>query len=273
MTVPARRRLPTGLSGRPTRLFPVRVARRTALTPHMARITFEGPALADFADDGPDQRVKLILPRADGPGLDLPADLTPLDILALPEAERPLMRTYTVRDADPEARRVSVDFALHHPAGPATEWAAAARPGAEAALFGPVAAYAPPPDTAWQLIAGDETALPAIAAIVERLPARMPAHVVVSVPAPSAVLPLAVRPDTNVTWLPRTTGEPEGAEDRLTAAVRAANLPPGPGYAWVAAEQSVAGSVRRHLVHERGMDRDRIYFSGYWRRGKSEGDA
>ncbi|MEU8733338.1 MULTISPECIES: siderophore-interacting protein [Streptomyces] len=276
MTVPPTpTRGPVGLTGRPARLFSVHVARNTRLTPHMIRVTLRGESLTAFVGDGPDQRIKLLLPRHPSQSLDALHSLTPRQMRELPDAERPVMRTYTIRSHDPSAGEVEIDFALHTPVGPATRWAIDAVPGQPAAFFGSVAAYDPPADTGWQLVVGDDTALPAVAAILESPSAPATTHAYVSVTDASAVLPLTTRVGTTVTWLPRDGGSGSGDDDHgasLVSAVRRASLPTGPGYVWLAAEQSVARDIRAHLVHERGMDRERVYFSGYWSRGRAEGE-
>ncbi|WP_159324439.1 siderophore-interacting protein [Streptomyces tendae] len=134
--------------------------------------------------------------------------------------------------------------------------------------------WGPPAGTGWQLVVGDDTALPAIAAILESASAPATTHAYVSVTDASAVLPLTTRAGTTVTWLPRDGGSGSGDDHgaSLVSAVRGASLPSGPGYVWLAAEQSVARNIRAHLVHDRGMDRERVYFSGYWSRGRAEGE-
>jgi len=53
----------------PFRFFPVEVARVARLSPNFLRVTFTGDDLDKFADNGFDQRCKLLLPLA-GSGLD-----------------------------------------------------------------------------------------------------------------------------------------------------------------------------------------------------------
>ena len=146
---------------------------------------------------------------------------------------------------------------LHRPAGPASEWAARAAVGDRVAVYGAWAEYEVPPDAEWQLIAGDHTALPAIAAIVKRLPAEACAQVVVEVPGPDDRIDL---PGTQ--WV-YTAGAVPGTE--LMRAVRALPALSGPGYGWVAAERETAAALRRHLVNDRSLTPDRVMFMGYWR--------
>ncbi len=271
---PTPTRAPVGLTGRPARLFLAHVVRRTHLTPHMIRVTLGGDSLTEFVGDGPDQRIKLLLPRHPAQDMGRLYGLTPKQMRQLPDTERPLIRTYTIRSHDPAAGEVEIDFALHMPVGPATQWAIDAVPGQPAAFFGSVAAYNPPADSRWQLIVGDDTALPAVAAILESSSAPQPTQVYLSVTTASGVMPLPNRDGAAVTWLPRDSDGP-GHDDHgasLVSAISQAELPTAPGYVWLAAEQSVVRDIRAHLVHERGMDRGRVYFSGYWSRGKSEGE-
>jgi NADPH-dependent ferric siderophore reductase len=222
------------------------------------------------------------------------------------------MRTYTVRAARPSAREIDVDLVLHGASGPASAWAERAAVGDEVALVGPDARFDgaaggfewhPPAAPSCVLLAGDETAVPAIGAIVESLPAGSPARVFLEVPTAADILPLTLPAGVELTWLPRRTGAagtpaPHGA--RLTeAVVRAAaefpgvarrpqerpddgdvdteivwEVPPtasavsGP-YAWLAGEAGVITGLRRLLVRETGLDRRSVAFMGYWRAGRS----
>jgi len=258
-------------SVREMRLYPVQVARAVAISPHLRRVTVTGAELTGFPFAGPDQRVKLMLPHPGEDILRFDGATTIPEFLALPVDTRPIMRTYTVRHHRPAAAELDIDFALHGDpahAGPASRWATTARPGDPAALYGPAASYAPPADTQWQLIAGDESALPAVAAILERRPDRVAAQALIEVPDTDDRQPLG-RCGTIVSWFSRD-GEPAHESRRLLDAVRDLTLPAGPGYVWLAGESGVVTALRRHLVNDRGLDRDRITFTGYWRHGHAE---
>ena len=244
----------------PMAMYHVDVAAVRELTPAMRRITLAGPSLTAFADDGPDQRCKLFLPRPGSTGRRSPAVTAgTAHWLALPDGERPVMRTYTVRHARPEQGELDIDIVLHGDAGPGTAWARRAAPGDRVAMFGAYAEYDPPPDTRWQLLVGDETALPAIAAACERLPAGTRATVVVEVAGPAEEQPLAG--DVAVTWVHR-------GRQHLAAALRGLHLPRTTGgYAWVGGEASSVKAARRQLLAEHGLHRDRVTFMGYWKRG------
>ena len=181
------------------------------------------------------------------------------------------MRTYTIRNHRPGESEVDIDFALHGTPGPASRWAVVARPGDHAVLYGPAASYLPPEDNRWSLIAGDESALPAIGAILEHRPADAVARVLVEVPDERDSQPFECAADADVTWLIRR-GAPAERSRLLPNAVRAMTLPARP-YVWLAGEASIVTSIRRHLVHERGIDRTAVTFTGYWRHGRTENDA
>jgi NADPH-dependent ferric siderophore reductase len=248
-------------------MHPVRVKASRRLGPQLVRITLSGPTLADFVDDGPDQRCKIFLPRDGHTAPPVPGGPDWYEAWrALPDDIRPIMRTYTIRYSRPELGEVDIDFVLREGAGPGTRWAAQARPGDRACLFGPRAEYAPPPGLDAQLIVGDATALPAIAAIVENLSVTQRAWVFVEVDTPADEQLLTTCADVSTTWL-HLGGRPPGRTDTLLDAVRGAELPAGRLSAWVAGEAAVVRAVRRHLVCERDFSAADIQFSGYWRIG------
>ena len=174
-------------ASRPVPLIPFRVtvARAETLSPHFKRIVFQGPDLQNFADAGYDERIKILLPLPDG---SLPApsffEASPEDPLAwyqkwrtLPAERRNPLRTYTVRKVKHESEQIDVDFVIHDHAGPAGAFAEAAKPGDQAIIIGPNAqAGGPvagmdfhPGQSRHLLLVGDETAVPAIAAIMDSL--------------------------------------------------------------------------------------------------------
>lgn len=263
----------------PFRLFRLTVLRTGRLRPSMLRVTFGGPGLDGFASGGRDQSLSLFLPH---PGQ--PEPVVPVDNegnwfglwRALPAEERAVLRSYTVRAQrrtdGGSATEIDIDFALHEDGGPACRWAAAASPGDVIKALGPAVEdntavrFRPPEDTDWVLIWADETALPAATAALEWLPARLRARVWLEVPYGDDRQAVDTAADARISWLVRDEpGTPDAAE-----AVRAAELPGGTPYVWIAGEASKVRALRRHLVRERGIDRKRVTFVGYWRRGLSE---
>lgn len=235
---------------RPGRPAPVRarVTRTEWLTPTMTRVVLGGPGLADFdAGQYTDHYVKLRFPE--------------------PGADRPRVRTYTVRRWDAVARELTLDVVVHGDEGVAGPWAANARPGDEIELAGPGGAYAPDPAADWHLLAGDESALPAIAASVERLAAGARAYVFVEVGGPEDEQKLDTEGDVDVRWLHRGAGK---VGSLIVPSVGALDFPPGDGQAFVHGEAGFVKELRRLLLVERGLPRDRVSISGYWRLGHDE---
>jgi NADPH-dependent ferric siderophore reductase len=241
------------------------VRRTERLTPHMIRVVAGGADLAAFPDTPyTDRYVKIVFPQ---PGVAYPE---PFDMEAIraqfPREQWPSMRTYTVRAFDKAAGELTIDFVHHGDAGIAGPWAAAARPGDVLRLLGPGGAYTPDPDADWHLMVGDESALPAIGAACERIAAGVPVLAVLEVADASEEQAIATQADLRVTWLHRDPAAPE----QLVEAVRATEFPAGRVHAFVHGEAGFVRDVRRHLVDERGVPRELLSVSGYWRRGRDE---
>ncbi len=241
------------------------VRRTERLTPNMIRVVAGGGDLDGFPDTPyTDRYVKIVFPRA-GVACPEPFDM---DVIRaeLPREQWPITRTYTVRSFDPHARELAIDFVVHGDTGVAGPWAAAARPGDVLRLLGPGGAYAPDPEADWHLMVGDESALPAIGAACERVPAGVPVHAVLEVADAAEQQHLSSPGDLRVTWLHRNAD----TLDQLLAAVRAMTFPHGRVHAFVHGEAGLVRGVRTHLVGERQVDRELLSVSGYWRRGRNE---
>ncbi|MGW7488686.1 siderophore-interacting protein [Streptomyces sp. NPDC054786] len=255
---------------RPSRKKPTlhlaRVQRTEQLTPHMVRVVLGGEGLAEFtAGEYSDHYVKLVFPL---PGVRYPE---PFDITQIraefPRDQWPRTRTYTVRAWDAETRELSVDFVVHGDEGLAGPWAAAAKPGDEIRFLGPGGAYVPEAGADWHLLAGDESALPAIAASLARMPAGVPVHAFIEVAGPEERQELDVPAGAEVSWLYRGA-TPVGRE--LAAAVRALEFPAGQVQAFVHGEAGFVKELRRLLRVEREIPREALSISGYWRTGHDE---
>ncbi|WP_282847458.1 siderophore-interacting protein [Microbacterium oxydans] len=248
------------------RVFAARVTAVRDLTPHMRRLTISAAEFADYTPAGPDEYLGLLLPRDESVPLVLPANDGTENIraavAAIPDAERPDLRWYTLRDHRPEAREIDIDFVVHGDEGPGTRFAGRARAGSALGIRECTALYAPLPETRARVIIGDESSLPAIARILEAAEAAE-THVFIEIADAAEKQDLAGA----VTWVERR-GELPGA--RLQEAVRAAELPEVIDYAWVCGERLAVQELRRHLV-DRGVSKDRITFSGYWRLGEARG--
>lgn len=277
---------PDNVSG--YRLFDVELLRKIDLSPSLCRLVFGGADVLRMQMNGPDQRVKLLFPQADG---------------------SPARRTYTLRALRSAAGELDIDFVLHGVNGPASAWATHAQPGDRLQIVAPNGAFAgdpggyewhPPAGVRRVLLVGDETALPAIAGIFETLaeqpdPPQVQAYV--EVPLQADCLDLACPAGATLHWLPRDvlgsahgqamidavteyasllprpapsagdTGEEPDAEERLWELAE-----PSAGsdfYAWIAGESASVRQIRQHLRSECGMDRRQLSLMGYWRQGRS----
>ncbi|MFJ6751017.1 MULTISPECIES: siderophore-interacting protein [unclassified Streptomyces] len=242
------------------------VVRSLQLTPHMVRIVLGGPGLAEFAaGEYSDHYIKLLFPV---PGVTYPE---PFDIAQIradfPRDQWPSTRTYTVRSWDAEARELAVDFVVHGDEGLAGPWAVGAKPGDEVRFLGPGGAYVPEAGADWHLLAGDESALPAIAASLARIPAGAEVHAFIEVAGPEEEQQLEIPAGAEVTWLHRGDA-PAGRE--LVAAVRALDFPAGRVQAFVHGEAGFVKELRRLLRVEREIPREALSISGYWRAGHDE---
>ncbi|GAA0911612.1 siderophore-interacting protein [Nonomuraea longicatena] len=291
----------------PFRTFDVQVRGLARLSPSFARVTFAGEDLRHFADNGFDQRIKVVLPI---PAHGVSGFPRGADWFAAwrgqPEEVRNPLRTYTVRAVRAERGEVDVDFVLHGDGGPAAQWINRVEPGGEAVLFGPDSRFdgvhgglefRPPADCGTVLLAGDETATPAILTILSQLPDGFAGEALLEVPHAGDVLPVKAPAGVKVSWLARegaawggllvpavqdaaervlprrtTGGDLEDVDVDTTELweVPEETLPSGSVYAWLAGEAAVIRTLRRHLVAERGMDRRAVAFMGYWRLGRAE---
>lgn len=296
---------------RPYDLFDLQVLRRERLSPHLVRVTFGGVDLAPdqpwLADTGYDQRIKLIFPTPGGSLADFPRGEDWYSRWRLlPESQRPAIRTYTLREVRRVAGEVDVDMVDHGATGPGSAFAGTAVVGDRILLLGPNDAFDGDPGglefhtaaaTGCHLLVGDETAIPAIWGICERLPQAARGLVcietadaadVVDLPRPPGVEVVWVRSvpargaaQTEVVrrWLTDHAAILQGAVDAETTiyfdgdddAYWETTLDQDPRFsAWIAGESSVVKSLRRVLVNEFAVPKSSVAFMGYWREGRAE---
>ena len=247
------------------RMTTLEVRRTERITPRMVRVVAGGAELAGFPDTPyTDRYVKIVFPRPDVSYPD-PFDLE-LIRASLPREQWPLTRTYTVRALDRAAGELTIDFVHHGDAGLAGPWAAGAVAGDRLRLLGPGGAYAPRPQADWHLLVGDESALPAIGAACERVPAGVPVVAVLEVADDTERQPLVGPGRLQAHWLYRT----DGSTERVLTRLRSLRLPTGRVHAFVHGEAGMVRAVRRYLLEERGVPRDALSGSGYWRLGRDE---
>ncbi|MDY7106695.1 MAG: SIP domain-containing protein [Actinomycetota bacterium] len=233
--------------------------------PHLRRITFRGGDLTTFRTLGPDTFLYVLLPPPGRDELTIDRSFTWEAYREMPDDVRPVGAYYTLRAWRPETAELDMLFVLHEPAGPASGWAASAKPGDPVALWGPREAFEPMAGTDWYLLVADDTGLPAVAVILETLPAGVPIRVVAEVDSPGERQDLAERPGTEITWVYRNGAAPGTVAGHTIDAVRALELPEGTGYVWGGGESRMMTAVRRYVRDEVGLSRDQVNLIAYWR--------
>ncbi|MFJ5639188.1 siderophore-interacting protein [Streptomyces sp. NPDC093223] len=262
----------------PFRFFSLQVVRTRRLGPSLVRVTFGGADLAHFHSEGRDQSLSLFIPAEGRTEPAVPVELGEgwfQGWRELPDDVRAVMRSYTLRELRRDPDEIDIDFVLHGiepeaatPAGPASRWASRAAAGDRVILIGPAVAdnrairFRPPADTDLVLIWGDDTAVPAATAILESLPAGTRVRAWLEVPRAGDVQDVVTAADAEIDWVVGGTAE---------AAIRGAALPAADHpYVWIAGESGRVKELRRHFIGERGVDRRRVTFVGYWRQGLTE---
>lgn len=303
------RKLTGSQAPRAYRLFDVTLKQRIELSPSLSRLVFTGPQVAHMQTLAADQRVKLFFPGADGSPPNLPDAMHWNEARrALDEAQRPPMRTYTIRALRRELGEVDIDFVMHGVNGPASAWATHARSGDRLQMLAPNLAFAgdpggyewnPPAGVRNILLVGDETALPALAGILEQLaeqadPPQVQAFI--EVPLQQDCLALPCSAHITLHWLARDQLGSTQGDAMLHAVTHLADLPATPTaantpleevdidrqilweraspkaqsfYAWVAGESGAVMKIRRLLINERDLDRRALTLMGYWRAGRT----
>lgn len=229
-------------------LHPATVTHVETITPRMRRITMIGDGLRTLPVSLPGQWMKIFFPAQPG--------------------EKPQGRAYTIRRFDPGTATMEVDFVLHGDTGPASRWAGMAQPGDILQLAGPRAGYRIDPLASAQLLIGDATALPAIAAILDALPEGVAAHVFAEVAGDAEEQLFSGRAGLTVDWVHSGT-EPPGTTGKLELAVQRAILPASP-QVWLAGESFMVRAVLTHLLFDRGILHTSIDSAGYWKFGAAD---
>lgn len=246
----------------------VRLKTRTAVSPHMRRLTFGGDDIGRFASND-DLHVRMYFPPE---GVEKPAWPRPAPDgrILWPEPERrPVTRYYTIRRVDIDAGEIDIDFLLHDHAGPGATFATNAKPGAICGMAGPLGRNIRP--ARWLLLAGDETALPAIARILEGLPSTASGHAFIEVADSRDEIPLAAPSGLAITWLHRNGASP-GSTNLLIDAARTVRWPNHSDvFAWIACEARAARAIRAHLRKAQNLPREQHLVVAYWNALRREG--
>ncbi|MFB8279014.1 siderophore-interacting protein [Nocardia colli] len=253
--------------GYPIGLCAVQVVRAEQVGAGLIRITFGGADLAEFHSYVPDEHVRLVFPDEEG-------------VLRLPQKDglslewgkpRPVSREYTVRRFSAEDRELDIDFAVH-PGGLASDWALAATPGTPMHIAGPPGGVVVPKTYDRYLLAGDITALPAIARWLEWLPRESAGWAVIEVGGPEEEIPLDAPAGFEVHWVHRGNTAP-GTGDAFEKTLRALEVPAGERtYVWLAGESGVLKPLRRWVRSDLGIDPKDYLIAGYWKRGIADYD-
>jgi NADPH-dependent ferric siderophore reductase len=254
-TTPIRREPP------PFRRAAVRTVTRSA--PRVVAITLGGPELRGMPVPEPAASVRLLVPRPETGRLELPSWTG--NEFRFDDGARPPIRTLTPIRVDPDAGELDVEVVLHG-AGPLSSWAEAAEVGDEVAVSGPGRGYEVDPAAERFLLAGDETARPAIAQLLAVLPHRAAVDVILEVAADGARVPLPAHPRAEVEWHSLAPGAEPGAA--LVEAVVARPIADGTQI-WVAGEAAAVQRIRKHLFDGVGVPRDRAVVRGYWKHGRA----
>ncbi|MDO5066503.1 MAG: siderophore-interacting protein [Propionibacteriaceae bacterium] len=238
------------------------VLNRERLAPNMVRLRLRADDLQATELSFTDSYIKFILPRP-GSGLTWPFDPEQARE-SLPAEQQPVLRAYTIRAFDPDAATMTVDVVTHGDEGIAGVWATTATPGESVGFVGPGGAWKPSGPYQHFVLAGDESAAPAIAAALEALPEGTTATVFLEVDHPFEV----PQPEGVTThWLMRGNALPG---DPLVQAVRSHEFPAEPTGWFVHGVAEMVRDLRRHLFVERGVPREAVSISGYWRRGMTD---
>ena len=181
------------------------------------------------------------------------------------DGTRPPIRTLTPRRFDPDLRELSVEVVLHDH-GPLSAWARTVAVGGPVAVSGTGRGYTIDSDASAFLLAGDESAIPAISQLLEAIPGRIPTAVLIELVHPDARLELPHHAGSTVRWLDLPPGTSPGAA--LIDAVASATVDPRTRV-WVAGEAAAVQQIRRHLFEVRSVARSAAVVRGYWKRGRS----
>ncbi|WP_405217341.1 siderophore-interacting protein [Agrococcus sp. Ld7] len=238
------------------------------LSPHLRRVTLGGDEVSAMTPQGFDQWFRFFMRREGQESLRVPKSPSTWfpQYLAMSASSRPWVRNYTVRDVRLDAGELDIDFVCHEDPGPGAAWAERAQRGERAVLLDEGLLYNDDGRPGDVLLVGDESAMPAIAGICGSLEPTVRGVALIEVGHRDDIQPIR-RPDgVDVRWIER--GEAR-AGDAALEELRGLRLAEDLGYAYSAGEQLLATGTRRHLVRDRGVDKRRITFTGYWKLGKA----
>jgi NADPH-dependent ferric siderophore reductase len=246
----------------PPRYRRVAVRSLEPITPHMVRVVLAGDEFDGFSIEAPASSVRLLLPP---PGSEELVMVTWTgNQFELPDGSRPPIRTFTPRHFDADRNELTLDVVLHDH-GAATDWARSAVTGSEVAISGPGRSDDLDPDARSHLLVGDESAMPAIAQLLEWIPDDRIVDAHIEIRSTDARITLPDHPNTTVTWHEAADGASPGdaMADALMSVTDLADA------IWVAGEAATVQRLRKYLFDECGRDRSGVTARGYWKQGRS----
>lgn len=249
-----------------TRMRLLDVVSVTDITPLMRRIRLAGD-MDGFASVGHADHIKaFFFPEGVEPKLAPIGD----GGAEFAEGERPQMRDYTPRYWSVDEGWIELDFVLHGD-GPASGWAAQATVGQKLVIGGPRGSLVVPAAYDWYLLAGDETALPALGRRIEELPAASRIIAIIEVDSVAEEQSFETEARLSLTYLYRD-GRPAGTTSLILDAIKAMSFPPGDAYAYIAGESTMSKAVKAHLIETRGFNPEYIKAAGYWLLGVADAE-
>lgn len=223
------------------------VVSNESITPHMRRVRLHDESLGAFPPDQESGYVKVLFPQDDGP---------------------PRQRSFTIRSFDAGERVLGLDCVDHGTSGVAAAWVNCCRSGDTVSIRGPGERKLVDPAADWCLLAGDMSALPALAVNLEQLAADARGYCVIEVASAEDQQPLVHPEGVELIWVITPAGaRPNRA---LVEAVRALKWLPGTPYPWFAGEFDAMRETRRYFRDERNVGRKAMYVSSYWKAGATD---
>lgn len=237
---------------------------------HVRRISLQHELLKDVGPLAAGAHFKVFIPRIKGTRAVLP-DLSAGRPFWPDEKTKPHIRTYTVRSLDRENGILEVEFVLHGDSGPASAWAGNASAGDYLGVGIKTTGKVHQPSD-WYLFAGDETATPAISAILETLPAKTTGLALLEVAHDEDKFYLNNNSAIEIRWLIRDGVPPEKSE--LILDVLKKTTLPDPElmsrHIWIAGEESMVRAIRKYAGEQLGLNREELHATIYWKSGLSE---
>lgn len=243
----------------------IEVAAVRDITPHLRRITFSAPDLRYYPAQAAAAHIKIFLPLAGQRQPNLPT-LTANGPVWAADAVRPIIRTYSVRAVRPELAEIDIEFAIHDHSGPAVNFARQAKAGDKIGISNPGGPKPMLPPADFYCLAGDPSSLPALAALLEQLPASGEGHAFIRVDTAADVISLKKPAGVELNWI---IGGTEKTPELITQFC-ALPLPQAATQFWLAGEDRLVVELRRYLRRDRQCDRNQLYAVPYWREGLNE---